>query len=911
MSRLPESLSYLNSLFNTNLYHKCFPGDLYYLRDPTTNVYFLVDTGIAVNVIRQEELEQNYPEAFASRIPIKQPLQGVGGLIYVDAMTTLPFSRHCDGTTREMPFCTGPDVPLNVIGNEWLPECNEGMLQWKRLHPSELPNLTHSEEVHTIVSLINSLTTEKPYELAACVPQEDRNALLAALNDARASALSPETPDKGEPDLLDDPSNTFIMRDEWQQVYRPYSKTLEDLRGNLRAPSKLTFKCTVKLKDPNVMPHVARQYTLPPAQKAALEENIQNLLDLGIIEHGDSDWKCSLFVVPQKVNEAQKQEKGWVQTWRVVHDQKPLNVHVLPEEDTLPRIPEIFAIAQGKSVFSLVDLKKAFFNCDVAEAAQKYFGIPHPELQLRMRKMPMGYKNGPAIWQRIMNHDVLTPVRKRFASRLNISLAEATNCIVAYIDDIFLATNDKASHLALLDILFARLAELRITVNINKSVIGKKSIQLLGSTLNGRTREVTSDRIIALQKLPSPRTIAQLRQFIGAIRYIADHLPDLGRRLALFNPLTGGVPATKAPYVTLPWTRPLLQAYFDLKQLLTDPKTLFQISTDCTLYLETDACNVGFGAFLFQTPTPLPEAQPVGEDFALNDIQPIAYQAGTWTTPAQKNAAPMHKEMLALRKAVEKWSDILLVQPFFIITDNIAVYHLVKNPKGTRKHNPVIERALCIILYYNVKGIYHRGTGAVFTSDALSQMMEQELDIEESDPMMLSVPIQKLKKQENALLKEIVIHCRHVPCSNGPNHPFNECIEPLLPGITEDELRPIVDNEPRLRWTDQGLTCLYGHTMGIPPCQFYEPYIGPNIKLQHWTTLSALHSIFRFGLSPMHRRYIHVTHHTSKQNHKRTEVMFIFSGDLKRTHIPLFKVIDTDVYLIPNVIPPHLLRYEH
>ena len=293
----------------------------------------------------------------------------------------------------------------------------------------------------------------------------------------------------------------------------------------------------------------------------------------------------------------------------------------------------------------------------------------------------------------------------------------------------------------------------------------------------------------------------------------------------------------------------------------------------------------------------------------MTDIEPIAYHAGTWLTPAQKNAAPMHKEMLSLRKAVEKWSDVLLIQPFHIITDNIAVYQSIKNPKGMRKHNPVIERALCVILFYNVKGIYHRGTGAVFTSDALSRMMEQELDVTDDDPMMLSVPIRSAKKQNSIITKAIVIHCRHTPCANGPVHPFDSCIEPLFPGLDMKEIQVAVQDELRLKWMPEGITCLYGHTIGIPPCQFYVSYRGPNIKLQHWTTPHALFSISRYGLSPMHRRYVHLTHKTSKQNYKRTTVINVFSDDLRRAQVPLFRVADTDVYLTPNLIPPNLLRY--
>ena len=473
MSRIPQSLNYVNTFTNTALYHKYFPGDLYYLHDPDTDVYFLADTGSAVNVIRLTELKENYPEAYANRVPIKQPLQGIGGRIHVTALTYLPFAKG-ESALGKMPFCTRPEVPLNVIGNEWLSECDDEALRCKRLHPSDVPVLAHTEEPWDLVSLITSLSKTKPgYELAPNVPEGDRQGLLEKLYEAQRCAKEARPEDLPEVDL-NFSENTVIPEKQWREVYQPYSADFENLKRNLQAPSKLSLTCKVKLRDPTVEPHVARQYSLPPEQKNALDTNIANLIDLGIIEEGDSDWKCSLFVVPQKVNDAQRAEKGWVQTWHVVHDQKPLNVHVLMEEDTLPRIPEIFAIATGKLVFSLVDLKKAFFHCDVHPDSQIFFGIPHPEKLLRMRKMPMGFKNSLAIWQRIMNHDVLEPVHKRYAQLANIIKAEADASIVAYIDDIFLATRTVKQHLILLDVLFHTLSQLHITVNINKSKITSK-----------------------------------------------------------------------------------------------------------------------------------------------------------------------------------------------------------------------------------------------------------------------------------------------------------------------------------------------------------------------------------------------------------------------------------------------------
>ena len=211
---------------------------------------------------------------------------------------------------------------------------------------------------------------------------------------------------------------------------------------------------------------MAWQYHLPPEQKQGLENNIQNLIDLGMNKTGESDWKCSLFVVPQKVNDAQKKETSWVHVWRVVHDEKPLNMHVKTEEDTLPRIPDIYATASNKTVFSLIDLKKAFFYCDVAPSSRHFFGIPHASKRLYMRKIPMGFKNSPAVWQRIMNHDVFDPVRHEMSKLCGLPLQQTTTMITAHIDDIFIATYTIEQHLMLLEILFETLAHLRITVNI-------------------------------------------------------------------------------------------------------------------------------------------------------------------------------------------------------------------------------------------------------------------------------------------------------------------------------------------------------------------------------------------------------------------------------------------------------------
>ena len=101
---------------------------------------------------------------------------------------------------------------------------------------------------------------------------------------------------------LHTPTNTIIPREQWYAVYEPFHSQLTNLKGHLRGPQILPYLCTVNFVDPKIPPFTCPAYLMRhPEQKKALEDNIAQYLDMGIIEYGPSLWKTSLFVVPQKV----------------------------------------------------------------------------------------------------------------------------------------------------------------------------------------------------------------------------------------------------------------------------------------------------------------------------------------------------------------------------------------------------------------------------------------------------------------------------------------------------------------------------------------------------------------------------------------------------------------------------------
>ena len=97
-----------------------FPNKLMYFIHMPTKVAFLADTGSVVDIVTQEILIKHFPEYDAQKIPYRIPFRGIGGKAQITHFVFLPLGRH-----RNIPFCTGPGMPMNIIGLHWLETVND------------------------------------------------------------------------------------------------------------------------------------------------------------------------------------------------------------------------------------------------------------------------------------------------------------------------------------------------------------------------------------------------------------------------------------------------------------------------------------------------------------------------------------------------------------------------------------------------------------------------------------------------------------------------------------------------------------------------------------------------------------------------------------------------------------------
>lgn len=85
----------------------------------------------------------------------------------------------------------------------------------------------------------------------------------------------------------------------------------------------------------------------------------------------------------------------------------------------------------------------------------------------------------------------------------------------AYFDDILIASSTMEEHENHLKIVFQRLKNFSLRINVDKCVLGVNKIELLGYLVDSQGIKPTQDKLKAIADFPEPRTVNELRRFLG------------------------------------------------------------------------------------------------------------------------------------------------------------------------------------------------------------------------------------------------------------------------------------------------------------------------------------------------------------------------------------------------------------
>ena len=379
----------------------------------------------------------------------------------------------------------------------------------------------------------------------------------------------------------------------------------------------------IKLTDP--VPFKEAYRRIPPQMYDEVKTHLQEMLDLGAIRPSNSPWASAIVLVRKKDGRL-----------RFCIDLRKLNNRTVKDAYSLPRIESILDSLGGAQIFSTLDLKAGYWQVEMAEECKAYTAFTCGPLGFyECDTMPFGATNAPATFQRLM-HDCL--------GELNM------NWCIVYLDDIIIFSDTKEEHLKRLEAVFQKLCAAGLKLKPSKCFLFKEEIEYLGHVVSGKGISTNPKKIEAVSKWPTPRTVYDVRSFLGFVGYYRRFIKNFSRITKPIREVITGLEnqskrAAKKTYIE--WTDAADTAFEHLKAMCVSTPILAYPNYQLQFTLHTDSSTDGLGAVLYQK-----------QD---GKMRVIAY-ASRSVSKAEANY-PAHKlEFLALKWAVcEKFHEYLLV----------------------------------------------------------------------------------------------------------------------------------------------------------------------------------------------------------------------------------------------------------
>lgn len=276
----------------------------------------------------------------------------------------------------------------------------------------------------------------------------------------------------------------------------------------------------------------------------------------GIVEESVSQWLNPVVIVRKKNGNL-----------RFCVDFRKLNDIVDLEGFEIPKIQELITMLHGKKYFTSIDLKDGFFKIPIKETDRSKTAFYTGKRLMQFTKMPQGFKNSPAIFQRAMQ----------------LILKELLEtCCVVYIDDILVYGETAEEHDENLKRVLARIKEFNLTENTEKRVEKVENIKFLGYDITFNKVKPTLERSQRITDYKSPASSKELQRFVGMINYDRHFVERLSSLLCPIYKLL-------SKEIKFSWTEKEEEIFKKVKQKWKEELELFIPDMQGKFTLETDA----------------------------------------------------------------------------------------------------------------------------------------------------------------------------------------------------------------------------------------------------------------------------------------------------------------------------------
>ncbi|KAL0176575.1 hypothetical protein M9458_028905, partial [Cirrhinus mrigala] len=292
-----------------------------------------------------------------------------------------------------------------------------------------------------------------------------------------------------------------------------------------------------------------RPYRVPEARRQAIEDEIQQMLKLGVIEPSCSPWSSPIVMVSE-------------------FDGYPM-----------PRVDELLDRLGRARYISTLDLTKGYWQVPLSESAKPKTAFSTSSGHWQYRTLPFGLHGAPASFQRLM--DIILRPHQPYAA--------------AYLDDVVIHSEAWEDHLDRLRRVLTALRKAGLTANPRKCHLAFYDVKYLGYQVGRGLIRPQEKKVEAVRTAPKPKTKTQVRAFLGLAGYYRCFIPNFSSLAAPLTDLT-----RKGQPEKVQWSPEADEAFREIKKALTSEPVLRAPDFSCPFLLQTDASDTGLGAVLSQ-----------------------------------------------------------------------------------------------------------------------------------------------------------------------------------------------------------------------------------------------------------------------------------------------------------------------
>ena len=472
---------------------------------------------------------------------------------------------------------------------------------------------------------------------------------------------------------------------------------LEEYRGVLCDIPGRTVAAELSIRTGDSVPVRSHPYRVPPKWKDVVKVQLDQLLALGIIEPSSSPWSSSLVIVSKK--------DGGVRT---CVDYRAVNAVTEPDPYQMPLIEEILDMLASAVFISKVDLTKGFHQIPILKEDCPKTSFCTPWGKFQFKYMRFGLRNGPAVFQRLM--DNLLHRDKEYSQ--------------VYIDDIAVFSGTWEEHCQHIGVVLSRLKEAGLTANTSKCQWAQTQVEFLGHIVGKGKVSPAELKVKVVADYQLPQTKKAVRQFLGLTGYYRRFIPNFSEHSFHLTEATRKTAPERIVYSDV-----LNDEFLYLKSVLCSVPTLTLPVPADSFVLQTDASGIGLGAVL---------------SVLRQEVEyPVAFFSKK-LLPRERKYSASELEALAVVVAVGHFEAYLITHPFTIVTDHKALTFL----NSAQHRNGRLARWAMKLQPFTFSIRYRPGSLHI-NADSLSRMFyESCCDLPQSGMPDAPTPTETFGQQE-------------------------------------------------------------------------------------------------------------------------------------------------------------------